>query len=160
NDLPAIYQLFEEAIAYQQKNNYIGWKSFDKSFLQIDVENGFLLKIVNEEQIAGIFSICFSDPLIWREMEQGDALYLHRIVANRNIRGVPLFDLVLSWAKNFVKENRLRSIRMDTWAENRKIITYYKSYGFLEVEEYTTPDTADLPLQHRNLHVALLELGI
>jgi hypothetical protein len=49
---------------------------------------------------------------------------------------------------------------MDTWAENEKIIGYYRSYGFLFVESYTTPDTQDLPLQHRNLHVALLELAL
>lgn len=160
NDLPVIYKLFEEAIAYQQKNNYIGWKNYDKAFLQQDVEAGLLYKIVNNETISGIFSICYADPFIWRDKEKGDALYLHRIVANRHVNGGPVFGLVLDWAKHFALENRLRFIRMDTWAENDKIIGYYKSYGFSFVETYKTPDTLDLPLQHRNLHIALLELAV
>ncbi len=160
-DLPLIFTLFEEAIEYQQKHNYTGWKNYDKDFLQRDVESGQLYKIVNEDQkICGIFSICYTDPFIWRHRERGDALYLHRLVANRHVNEGPVFSLVLNWAKYFAQQKRLRYIRMDTWAENKKIIGYYRSYGFLFVEEYTTPDTQDLPLQHRNLTVALLELEL
>jgi len=160
NDLPVIYSLFEEAIDYQQKNNYTGWKNYDKAFLQRDVESGLLYKIVNNETICGIFSICYADPLIWREKEKGDALYLHRIVANRHVNGGPVFEQVLDWAKHFAQGKQLRFIRMDTWAENNKLIGYYRNYGFSFVETYTTPDTPDLPLQHRNLSVALLELVV
>jgi hypothetical protein len=160
SDLPVIYQLFEEAIDYQQKNNYTGWKNYDKEFLQHDVESGLLYKIINDDIICGIFSICYADPLIWREKEKGDALYLHRIVARRDANKVPVFRLVLDWAKDFAKEKKLRFLRMDTWAENKKIIGYYESFDFLFVEEYTTPDTPVLPLQHRNLHVTLLELTL
>ncbi len=160
NDLPVIYQLFEEAIEYQRKNNFTGWKNYDRAFLRLDVESGQLYKILSNEKICGIFSICYTDPFIWREKEKADALYLHRIVANRHVNEGPVFGLVLNWAKHLAQEKRLHFIRMDTWAENKKIIGYYKSYGFSFVEEYTTPDTPDLPLQHRDLHVALLELKL
>lgn len=159
-DLPTIYHLFEEAIDYQQRNQYTGWKNYDKAFLQKDVAAGQLYKIVDNAIICGIFSLCYSDPFIWRDKERGDALYLHRVVANRNANEGPVFGLILNWAKHVAQEKRLRSIRIDTWAENKKIIGYYQTYGFLFVEEYTTPDTADLPLQHRNLSVALLELPL
>ena len=33
-DLPFIYQLFEQAIAFQKANNYIGWQDYDKAFLK------------------------------------------------------------------------------------------------------------------------------
>lgn len=158
HDLPFIYRLFEEAIAYQKENNYIGWKNYDKDFLRHDVENKLLYKIMQEETISGIFSTCYSDPLIWREKEKNDALYLHRIVANRSVHSVPVFSLILDWAKQFAQEKQLKYLRMDTWAANKKIIDYYTRYGFILVEEYTTPDTTDLPVQHRKLNVALLEM--
>jgi len=156
-DLPEIYRLFEEAIQFQKKNNYIGWNSYDKEFIKADVQNNVLFKIIQGDDIAGIFSICHSDPLIWREKEKGDAIYLHRIVLNRTFRGEKIFQQVLEWATQFARERKLKYIRMDTWAENEKIIDYYKSYGFVFIENYTTPGTDDLPVQHRNLHVALLE---
>lgn len=159
-DLPSIYQLFEEAIRFQQAHHYVGWKSFDKHFIQADVRQKLLWKISKENSIACIFSICLQDPLIWREMEKGDALYLHRVVLNRQFSGEKLFARVLAWARQYAAEHALKYIRMDTWAANEKIIQYYQGYGFRFVENYKTADTDDLPLQHRNLEVALLELNL
>jgi predicted GNAT family N-acyltransferase len=159
DDLNVICRLFEEAILFQKKNNYIGWNSYDKDYIKADIQNRLLFKIINEGEIICIFSICYTDLLIWREREKGDAVYLHRIVLNQKFKGEKVFQKILDWAIGFAKEKELKYIRMDTWAENEKIIGYYKSYGFKFVENYTTPNTENLPVQHRNLNVALLELG-
>ena len=67
-DLEVIYQLFEEAILFQKKNHYVGWNSYDREFIQSDIRDGLLFKMVNENgDIVCIFSICYSDALIWRE---------------------------------------------------------------------------------------------
>jgi predicted GNAT family N-acyltransferase len=84
-------------------------------------------------------------------MERGDALYLHRIVLNRDFTGEKLFIKVLEWALEHATNCGKKYVRMDTWADNAKIIDYYKSYGFRFIENYTTADTTDLPVQHRNL---------
>jgi mannose-6-phosphate isomerase-like protein (cupin superfamily)/ribosomal protein S18 acetylase RimI-like enzyme len=159
-DLLLIYQLFEEAISFQRRNNYIGWSSYDKEFVKADIQSGLLYKIVRGAEVLCIFSICLSDELIWRDKENGDAVYLHRIVLNQKFKGEKLFKQVLDWAVRFARERKLEYIRMDTWADNHKIISYYQSYGFQFIENYTTSATEDLPIQHRNLKVALLELNI
>jgi hypothetical protein len=46
---------------------------------------------------------------------------------------------------------------MDTWAANPTIINYYTGFGFVVVENYTTPNTAELPVHNRNLALTLLE---
>lgn len=160
NDLEEIYQLFEQAIAFQKANQYIGWNSYDKEFVRSDIDQQLLYKIVAGDQIACIFSTCFTDPLIWRDRERGDAIYLHRIILNQQFKGEKLFKKVLEWAVHFATGSNLQFIRMDTWAANEKIISYYQSYGFSFIENYTTPGTDDLPVQHRNLRVALLELSL
>lgn len=159
-DLLFIYGLFEEAIAYIKRKGFIGWNSYDKKFLQLDIENKLQFKIVTENDILCIFSICFSDALIWREKENGDAIYLHRIVVNPAFKGQKQFEKILNWIVEFASGKRLKYIRMDTWADNPNIIGYYKSYGFQFIENYTTPDTPELPDQHRNLKVALLEMKL
>lgn len=160
NDLPDIYELFEEAILFQKVNNYVGWKSYDKEYITADIQNNLLYKIVSENKIMCIFSICYADPLIWREKENGNAIYLHRIVLNRVFKNERVFNRVLEWAIKHAREKQLNYIRMDTWADNEKIIEYYKSYDFRFVENYITPGTLDLPLQHRNLKVTLLEFDV
>jgi len=159
-DLPFIYQLFEKAILFQKYNNYIGWDSYDKNYIKADIENGLLFKMVYSDTIICIFSICYSDRLIWRDMEKGDALYAHRVVLNRDFKGEKIFRWVLDWLIEHAKEKHLRFIRIDTWANNEKLITYYKNYGFRFIENYTTGNLEELPIQHRNLKVALLEFLI
>lgn len=156
-DLPAIYQLFEAAILFQQQNGYIGWKTYDQSCLENDCAESRLFKLTDGNQIVAVFSICYTDPLIWQEKEKGDALYIHRIVLNQQYKGIKAFRQILNWAIKLAGNKQLNYIRMDTWAENQKIIDYYRSYGFEHVKNHTTADTPELPVQHRNLHVALLE---
>jgi GNAT superfamily N-acetyltransferase len=160
SDLPFIYHLFDEAIHFQKVNNYVGWNSYDKNYIKTDIENGLLMKIVHNDTIVCIFSICYSDHLIWREKEKGDALYGHRVIINRDFSGEKIFKHVMAWFVNHAKERQLNFIRIDTWADNQKLIAYYTNYGFKFIENYTTENDDNLPLQHRNLKVALLEFPI
>jgi hypothetical protein len=160
NDLDFIYDLFEKAIRFQQENGYKGWPGLDKKYIRNDVTHQLLFKVQEGNDIAGIFCVCYSDELIWREMEQQNALYLHRIVVNREVKTGHFFEKVMQWAMDEAVCRGLDYIRMDTWAENDKLISYYKSYGFRFVENYTTANTTELPEQHRNLHVALLEFAL
>lgn len=159
-DLPFVYWMFEEAIKYQKINNYKGWNDYDKTFLQNEVKQKLHFKVVSNNQILCIFSVCFSDPLIWREKEKGTSIYLHRVTVNPYFKGQSQFAKVLQWAIDFARNNQLESIRIDTWADNPTIIEYYKNYGFKFVENYKTADTKALPIQHRNLNVTLLEYRI
>jgi len=160
HDLKIILTLFERAIRYQKENNYIGWPDMDRKFIEADITKGLLFKVLTEDRLLGIFCVCYTDQLIWREKEKGDAIYLHRIVLNREYAGTKVFRTVFDWAIDYAKRTGLKYVRMDTWAENAKLIDYYKSYGFRFVENYKTEDTRDLPVQHRNLNVALLEYEV
>jgi len=159
-DLDFIYSLFDEAIAYQKQNNFIGWNSYDKDFIRLDVEQKRQFKLMWGNTILFIFSICFSDRLIWSERDRGDAVYLHRAVVNSAFKGQKLFEKVLNWLVEYAHKKGLKYIRIDTWANNSSIIQYYINYGFYFIENYTTPNTSELPIQHRNLNVALLEFKL
>jgi ribosomal protein S18 acetylase RimI-like enzyme len=159
-DLDLIYLFFEKAIEYIQKKHFVGWTTYDKNFIIRDQKCKLQFKIVQNHRLVCVFSICFSDALIWREKEQGDAIYLHRIVVNPLFKGQQQFAKILKWVHDLATQHKLKYIRMDTWAENQNIIDYYKSFGFKHIENYTTPDTLELPVQHRNLKVALLQFAV
>ncbi|MBS9462905.1 GNAT family N-acetyltransferase [Flagellimonas sp. 389] len=159
-DFEFICWMYEEAIKYQKRNNYFGWESIDKEYLKKEIKNGLNYKLIQEGNILCAWGVVFSDPLIWREMEKGTSIYMHRVVVNPNFKGQKLFQKVLEWAIDYSVENSLTTIRIDTWTANPAIIEFYEKYGFKVVEEYTTGDTKDLPIQHRNLDITLLEYSI
>lgn len=70
HDLKFIYSLFEDAIAYQERKNYPVWNVFDKDVLIKDVANKQQYKIVIDKEIACVFSVCKSDPLICRKKKR------------------------------------------------------------------------------------------
>ncbi len=160
DDVRIIFWLFDQAINLQGEKGYKVWDGIDKPALNTDIENGLQYKIVEGDDILCVFSVQHNDPFIWRDRDQNDAIYLHRIVVNPNFKGQKQFERVLSWAKQFVRQNNLRYVRMDTWADNKKIIDYYRSFGFEFIENYKTTNAPELPLQNRNLNVALLELEV
>jgi len=160
NDLNIILWLFEQAMKLQGEKGYKVWDGIDEAALQKDIELNLQYKIVSGNDIMCIFSIQLSDPFIWREKDQDDAVYIHRIVVNPNFKGQKLFQRVLDWVKHFAAKNKLKFVRMDTWADNLKIIEYYKSFGFEFIETYHTSNAVELPIQNRNLNVALLQLEV
>ena len=156
-DLPFIYHLFDEAIVYQRKKGYPVWPDYDRAVLQQDIKDGRQFKVLTPQGIQGVFSVCYSDPIVWRERDQGDAIYLHRIVVNPAFKGQHLVRKVLDWTSVRAREQRLPFLRMDTWADNPVIIAYYRSFGFRIVDHYTTPDSEALPVQQRGNDIVLLE---
>lgn len=160
DDLEFIYWLFDEAIAYQKRKNYIVWNNYDKDLLQSEVKDRRQYKIVIHNKTAMIFSVVYDDRLLWGEKEKGDSIYLHRIVVNPEFKGHRLFDAVLQWSIEHALSMNLKFVRMDTWASNPNIIKYYESFGFIFTGNRHTPNSPDLPIQHRALHVALLEFSL
>ena len=156
-DLELIYDLFDHSILFQEKNGFPVWKNYDRSAIINDIQGKNQYKIMIEEEVGIVFSLTYSDKIIWRERDSGDSVYLHRIVVNPKFRGRKLFGEILTWAIDHAKNRGLTSIRMDTWASNTAMVNYYMTYGFERIENYTTPTSEDLPVHNRNLHLTLLE---
>jgi ribosomal protein S18 acetylase RimI-like enzyme len=156
-DIDTIFWLFDESVKYQEKHSYPNWRNYDKEAIRRDIEALRQYKVVADGKIAIVFSVAYSDRVIWRHMDQGKSIYLHRIVVNPAFKGQRLFNDILEWAVDHCKAKGFESVRMDTWADNPRIIEYYKGFGFEPVEQYTTPDTEELPEHNRRLSLQLLE---
>jgi len=159
-DLETVYSLFDAAIAYQKSNGFIVWKGYDKAVLQTDVADGRQYKILEGETLLCVFTVCYEDHIIWGSREDGNALYLHRAVINPNRRGENLFQHVLDWALMDAQRRGLDFIRMDTWADNQHLVNYYTRFGFEILEYLKTPESDELPEQHKGLDIVLLQLEL
>jgi N-acetylglutamate synthase-like GNAT family acetyltransferase len=160
SDAELIFQLFEHSIQYQEKKGYPVWRNYDRNAIIRDIENGNQYKVVIDGTMAIVFSVAYNDKIIWRDRDKADAIYLHRIVVNPVFKGQKLFGKILDWSIEHCKQKQLQFVRMDTWAANANIGDYYKSFGFNFIENYTTPDSVELPVHNRNLALTLLEFKI
>lgn len=159
-DLEKVYEFFDRSIAYQEERGYQAWRNYDKGAIVRDIEEGNQYKVVIDEQTGIVFSVCYTDKIIWRERDKSDSVYLHRIVVNPDSKGQRLFGTILDWTIQHAREKGLLYVRMDTWADNPTIINYYLSFGFKFIENFKTPDSLQLAVHDRNLTLALLEYKI
>lgn len=160
DDRSMVRWLFKEAMTLQGVRGHKVWSVLDHEGLERDLQNGLQYKMVEGDAIMGVFSIQYSDPYIWGDRDRDDAVYLHRIVVHPRSKGQRLFEKVLDWAMAHALEHGRAFVRMDTWADNAKIIAYYQFFGFELVGHHRTDDNPELPVQNRNLEVALLEMKV
>ena len=160
SDLGLIFELFEQSINYQEKKGYPVWRNYDRNAIIKDIENKNQYKVIIGSSIAIVFSVGYADKIIWRHHDKGDSLYLHRIVVNSKLKGQRLIGKIVDRAIHHCKQKGLNTLRMDTWANNSTLIEYYKTFGFNVIENYTTPDSIELPVHNRNLALTLLEYKI
>ena len=106
SDLPLIFEFFEHSVNYQEKHGYPAWRHYDRDVVVKDVENKNQYKIVVESSIGMVFSVRYSDKLIWRELDKDDSIYLHRIVVNPAFKGRKLFGVILRLGKRSRRTKR------------------------------------------------------
>lgn len=160
-DLALVLELFEKVNKQKDKEGYILWgDNMDKSVIENDIDTGCHYKIVKNQDVLCVFAVHYHDPLIWREKDHNDAIYLHRIVVNTDFKGQKQFAKVLDWAIDNALKSNIRYIRMDTWAANKQLADYYVSFGFEIVNYYRTPNDIQIPVQYRDLDVVLFQMEV
>jgi ribosomal protein S18 acetylase RimI-like enzyme len=145
NDLDTIFQFFDAAIAYQKKNGFELWPTFERKLIETEIAEKRHWKIIEDGKIACVFSVMYNDPVIWLEKDKDPAVYLHRIAVNPEFRGKGMVRKIKDWALKHAKEMNKKFLRMDTWGNNEHIRNYYIRCGFHYIGQQYLTKTEGLP---------------
>ena len=107
--------------------------------------------------VAGYFSVALSDELIWGPEEKGDAIYIHRVCVNPGRKGNKLAASILEWAPAYVSSLGRKFIRMDTWADNKRLVDFYVDCGFQYIGDRQLGDVPELEPHYSNIKLALFQ---
>ncbi|MEO6177894.1 MAG: GNAT family N-acetyltransferase [Flavobacterium circumlabens] len=159
-DIDAVFDIYNEATAYQKTVNIKSWRGFEKSLIEKEIEENRHLIIREEDEIACTFVLTFNDLIIWKEAAADPAVYIHRIATNPKFRGRSYVKKIIEWVKTYAKENGKTYIRLDTHSGNERINKYYTSCGFdykgISVIEWT----AELPEHYKEGSFSLFEIKL
>jgi GNAT superfamily N-acetyltransferase len=73
----------------------------------------------------------FADPEFWsRNDAPEDALYLHRMIVDRQASGKNIGGTLIDWANGIAAREGKRWLRLDAWRTNARLHDYYRSQGF------------------------------
>lgn len=159
-DVGQIFDLYDKAIEFQKQVFDKHWLGFDASLVDREIAENRLWKIVEDNEIACIWSVAYSDPIIWGENSDEGAMYIHRIVTNPDFRGQGFVSAITAWAEGHARENGLQFVRMDTWGDNQKLIEYYQACGFNFIGVMTPAESETLPKHYSGITLSLFEIDL
>ncbi|GAA3983946.1 GNAT family N-acetyltransferase [Pedobacter ginsengiterrae] len=159
SDIETIFQFYDMAIAHQKKVFNKHWQGFSRSLVETEIAENRQYKILVNGEVACIFAVTFEDKLIWGDQDV-DSIYIHRIVTHPGFRGYSFVKEIIKWAKAFAPLNGIKYIRMDTWADNEKLLAYYTGCGFDYVGVVTMQETEGLPKHYEGISLSLFEIKV
>ena len=159
-DIDAIFELYDVATAHQKAVAEKHWLGFERTMVETEIREQRQYKIMENDQIACVFAVTFSDLAIWQDRNADPSIYIHRIATNPKFRGNHFVKIIVAWAKDFAVKNALSYIRMDTGSGNDKLNNYYVSCGFEYLGITKLGDAKDLPEHYKKGDSSLFEIKI
>lgn len=157
-DIPQIFKLYDEAIAYQKSVNGNVWKGFDVALVEQEISENRHYVITEDGAIACTFVLAFDDELIWKEANKDKAVYVHRISVNPSFRGKGYVKIIINWLKQNAVDFDIDYIRLDTESGNERINQHYINCGFT-YKGLTMPNWEEgMPLHYKNATLSLFEI--
>lgn len=149
-DTNEILSLYEAARNLQIQRQMVVWPSFQKSFIENEINEGRQWKITIDNVVVCNWTITFEDKEIWGDKDRNDSIYIHRICNNPDFRGKRYIDKIVEWSKQYAKNIRKPFIRLDTLGNNTKLIKHYTSAGFNFLGMSRLTDTVTLPSHYQD----------
>ncbi|TKC13164.1 GNAT family N-acetyltransferase [Pedobacter polaris] len=157
-DVETIFEFYDMAIAHQKKVFNKHWQGFSLDLVKQEITENRQYKILVDGKVASIFAVTFNDPQIWKERDQDSAIYIHRIVTHPDFRGYGFVNIIIDWAIAYSKVNNIQYVRMDTWADNEKLLAYYTGCGFTHVGSIKIAPNSGLPKHYEGISLNLFEI--
>ena len=156
-DLAVVRSCYADGRAVQRKTSSPLWPEFTDAAILAEINSGALYRVVDGDELVGVFSAVYDDEPIWGELERGAHIYLHRIARSATYQGHGLVDVVIAWAIAHGEARGSEGLRMDTWASNDTLIAFYRTRGFGLVGTRRIPLDSPLSEHYRGIELALLE---
>lgn len=157
HDLADIRAAYEHGRATQREQGSMVWPEFTDAAILREIDARHLFRVVDEDAVVGVFSVAYEDAAIWGPHERGAHLYLHRIARAADYPGRGLMDAILTWADDQCTVLGRAGLRVDTWASNTALISFYQRRGFRLVGERRLGVDPRLPPHYHGNAFALLE---
>ncbi|NBC69532.1 GNAT family N-acetyltransferase [Paenibacillus sacheonensis] len=92
------------------------------------------------DAVVGTYTITWSDPLIWKELDSPDAGYIHRFAVHRDYEGQGLGGHLLHAAEEQIRQEGKTLVRLDCMADNARLNQYYREMGYAYIRRLDAAD--------------------
>jgi GNAT superfamily N-acetyltransferase len=133
DDLPDVHEILDEAGAWLRERGIHQWPTpYPRDPIEQACASRLLWVGSRAGRVVATMRTARRDPDIWGD-DSLPALYVHALAVRREplARGSGLE--LLRWAAQAAAHEGIIAVRLDCWAENRRLRRYYEQAGFRHV---------------------------
>jgi GNAT superfamily N-acetyltransferase len=131
-DVAIVDQMIREAAAWVDALGAVMWEDgeLDAARIRREVTTGMFFLAMVDGHVAGAIRFQLEDQLFWPDRPEGEAAFVHRLVARRAFKGLGVARALLEWAVGHARAQGRRLLRLDCDADRPKLRALYESCGF------------------------------
>jgi len=131
-DVAIVDQMIREAAAWVDALGVVMWEDgeLDAARIRAEVTRGMFFLALVDGEVAGAIRFQLEDALFWPDRPEGEAAFVHRLVARRAFKGRGVARALLEWAKGHARAHGRGLLRLDCDANRSKLRALYESCGF------------------------------
>jgi len=122
------------------------WAYYADSIARREVQLAFV-----DGELAGTLRLLMSDPIVWPEFTEADAVYIYNLAVRRTWTGRAIGGRLLDWAERRAATLGRGFVRLDCMPDNAFLRGYYERKGFTARGDVDAryPDPVGLLRLHR-----------
>lgn len=151
SDLDQIHSLTKSCANRLIEMNIFQWNELYPSIevLKNDIKLNQLWKLEENNTIVGIMVLTEVEDLEYKNVswltKNSKVLYIHRLAVHPNFQGKGLAKELMNFAENYAVKYNYKSIRLDTFSENKRNQKFYENRGYIKLESIYFPNQSKLP---------------
>jgi GNAT superfamily N-acetyltransferase len=133
-DIDEVIDVLSEAARWLASRGINQWRidGFPRGLIADGVSRGEVYVARRNHRAVGTFTLQWSDELFWPGAAE-EAAYIHRIAVSRNARGLGVE--LLKYAERVTADMGRKLLRLDCYAGNSALCSYYERAGFVRVAD-------------------------
>jgi ribosomal protein S18 acetylase RimI-like enzyme len=72
-------------------------------------------------------------------------LYIHRLAVHPNFQGKGFAQKLMDFAEKYALDNGYKSIRLDTFSQNKRNLQFYEKRNYIKLESIYFPNQSEFP---------------
>ena len=150
-NIDAILDITRACAKHMISQNILQWNahypSRDAFEKDLDRQELFVLETDNTIVSCIVISTLMDNeyiPIHWLTPNSNN-MYIHRLAVHPNYQGHGFAKHMMTYAEDYSKKNNYRSVRLDTFSQNKKNQNMYESRGYTKLGQIFFPKQSEHP---------------
>lgn len=150
-DIERFYSIATSCARHMIEKGIFQWDEQypSKEVLQNDIDLHQIWKLEETNTIVGIIVITKIEDKEYKNVKwltkNDENLYIHRLAVHPKFQGKGYAQKLMDFAENYASENNFKSIRLDTFSQNKRNQEFYEKRNYTKLEKIYFPKQSKQP---------------